>query len=227
MTQYPNSAAPYVAPNPRPTAVTVLAVVGIVWGVLMLLCNGMGLIPAIVPSIGAGNPAFEEIRAHPLAGPWSVIGPIIGVALAVVLLAACAGALGLKPWGRSLMNVFALAEIFVVLFDAFVRLSIVNPITIRALASMPGGAGAPAVQSLQLPLTLLGVVITLALPVCILLFMNRPHVKAAFAGETTPGGIGGYPPPQAYPGTPGAYPPPPPPQAPPPGQYPPQGPYSQ
>lgn len=69
MTQVPNYGTAYydAQTNPRPTSVTVVAIVGIVWGALMLLCNGFGLISLFMPTFGAPNPAIDAIRADRVA----------------------------------------------------------------------------------------------------------------------------------------------------------------
>src|SRR3954447_9112516 len=115
MTQYPGYANPYVTQPPasaRPTSVTVVAIIGIIWGVLMLLCNGIGAASLFIPTNFAGpNPAADELRSNAVAHGWNIAHPLIGFFLAFMLLAGCAGALSMQSWGRSALRLFAILEI--------------------------------------------------------------------------------------------------------------------
>lgn len=238
MTQYPNYGNAYYAAqaNPRPTSVTVVAIVGIVWAVLMLLCNGFGLIPLFVPNFGGPNPAMDEIRANRVANAWTTVGPIFGLALSVLLIGGSIGALKLQGWGRAALLIFALLETVAAVVNAAITIAVINPIMAKMFQGQIPGNNAGIFTAAQQGGAVLGTVIAVVLPVWILLVMFRANVKAAFATggarvDSGAGGYGGY----AAPG--GAYAPPQsppmgvPPQYPaaqyPPGQYPPQGPYGQ
>ena len=227
MSQYPNyyNAPP---PNPRPTSVTVLAIVGIVWGALMLLCNGVGLIPELIPNFGGADPVFAELRANSVARAWGVVGPVIGLGLAVLLLAGSIGALMLRGWGRAAMMVFAVAEILAGLVNLVITIGVINPITAKAAPAGPGAQGNAFAIGQHFG-TAVAVAVALVLPVWILIVMKRPAVIAAFAGTGEGGAASGFPMysgaagggPAYPPGQPGKYDPS---QYP---QYPPQGPYGQ
>lgn len=231
MTQYPNYGNPSYAtpmPSPRPMSVTVVAIVGIVWGVLMLLCNGFGLITVFKPDIFGPNPALNEIRAHPTANLWTNVSPFIGIALAVLLIAGASGALGLRGWGRAAMLMFAFVDLVVAMVNLIVTVTVINPIMARAMQGQIPGNNARVFEMAQHGGAIIGILVVLVMPVWILLVMFRANVKAAFAtgglvgidpGQAAYGGYapgGQYPPPGA--GVPQQqYPP----------QYPPQGPYGQ
>jgi hypothetical protein len=233
MTQYPGYANPALVPpaaNPRPTSVTVVAIIGIVWGVLMLLCNGIGMASAFIPTNFAGpNPAAEELRSNAVAHLWGIANPLMGFVLAFILLAGCAGALGMKSWGRAAMNLFAVLEIIVAIAHTIVTILVINPIISRNLPLFTGGAGSAGAPSAQMMSTfqhagvIATAVIALVYPIVVLIVMNTRSVKAAFQNKAA--GAGGTSFPAGQPGylqqqpMPGQYPMPP--QAPP-GQ----GPYS-
>ncbi len=192
MTQYPGYQNPYLTQppaNPRPTSVTVVVIIGIIWGVLMLLCNGIGMASLFIPANFAGpNPAAEELRSNAVAHGWNIAHPLIGFFLAFTLLAGCAGALALRSWGRKAMNLFAVLEIPIAIAQAVITMLVINPIISRNLQAMTGGAGgggagAPSMQTmavLQHGTAIVTVVLAVGFPVVILMVMNSQKVKAAF-----------------------------------------------
>jgi hypothetical protein len=225
MTCHPNYYSPAAPINPRPTSVTVLAIIGIVWGAIMIPCNAITLIP-FLGNLSAQDPVMSAIRADPVAYGWSVGSTVARVVLAVVLLAGGVGALMLKPAGRSGMLLYARVMIVLAVVDALMGVLVLFPIARNALSGNPQLASMLIARQVG---AVFGIVIAMAYPILVLAFLNKAHVKAAFAGA----GAGSYSPPHAAP--PGYYPPqaqvPPGYYAPyyaPPGNYPPpQGPYGQ
>jgi hypothetical protein len=195
MTQYPNYAQGgyYAQPvNPRPTSVTVLAIVGMVWGALVLLCNMVSLIPLLV-QVGPPNPMIQEMRADPALHNWNIIATVARLVLGVLLLVGSGVALMLKGWGRVLMLVYAVLAIALSLVDTYMTVTHVLPILRRLAASDPNVAQIMGMQRIGM---VLGIVIGMLLPLLILFFMTRPNVKAAFAGQAPAPGVippAGYP----------------------------------
>lgn len=209
MSQYPAYANAYYPPpvNPRPTSVTVLAIIGIVWAAILLLCNSVMLIPMFV-ELGVPDPVTAGIKADPVAYGWSMATVVARVVLAIALLAGSIGALMLKPAGRAAMLFYAWAIIGISLADIVMSVLVTFPIMRDALGGNPQLA--PAVMGQQIGI-IVGIVVALAYPIVVLVFMYKPHVKAAFAGAGGTGPAGGYYPLQPGVGFPGAYAPPPPP----------------
>ena len=224
MTQYPNYYYPPAPINPRPTAVTVLAIIGIIWGALMLLCQGFGLLPMLLGDLAGPNPVLEEIRKDPVARTWSIVGPVIGLALGFVLIVGSIGALTLKPWGRHAMLLFAAVDVVLAIVNGVIAITVMNPITAKVMGGQ-FGQNTNVFAAAQHGGAIFGILVVLTFPICVLIFMTRPHVKAAFNAAGSGAGayppyqqqqpVGGYYPPQV---PPGYYAPPPPPSS---GNYPP------
>jgi len=156
---------PQVMPQPlaygyqpiRPTSVTVLAVIGIILGSLGVLGTGC----AVMFMIGARQQFQNQIQA-PLA--WLAVSALIGVAMCVLLLASSIAALKLIAWGRKGMLAYAMVGIVMNVVNAVVNLIYMDS---SKAAFMVGVA-------------LGGLVIGMIYPVCVLVFMKKPHVVAAF-----------------------------------------------
>ena len=249
MSQYPGPGYPqqtpnYYAPMPpqaplRPTAVTVLAIFGIIFGVLGVLCKPIGLAMMFVPQQAGVNP-MVDLQRDMMA--WNVINTVVGLAISVVLLAGSIGSLSLKPWARSAMISYAGLAVVMTLVNLVVTLIWIVPAMKQMQAQMPQQQGAPNMGAIMQTAgavgAFVGAAVALIYPVLLWYFYNRPEIKAAFGGGQ--GGPGGFPvgqggaaaggyyygnaaPPQAGayyaqpPQAPGQYPP-----QQPPGQYPPQ-----
>ena len=208
MSQYPAYANAYYPPpvNPRPTSVTVLAIIGIVWAALLLLCNSIALIPMFV-ELGVPDPVVAGIKADPVAYGWSVASVVARVVLAIALLTGSIGALMLKPVGRAAMLFYAWAIIAISLADVVMSVLVLFPIMRNALGGNPQLASVVMGQQIG---AIVGILVAMAYPILVLVFMSKPHVKAAFAGTAAGAPAGAYymPPPGA--GFAGAYAPPPP-----------------
>jgi hypothetical protein len=128
---------PYATPNipmpsNRPTILTVLAILGIVFGGLGVLCIGFSDIFQLLSLL---NPhMMPATAAQPI--PQKSVGLVMGVislALCVVLLIGSIGAINLKPASRRLLVGWALADIA---FD-LARLLIVLVFFLPATANSP------------------------------------------------------------------------------------------
>ncbi len=191
MTQYPNYASPNfgVPTNPRPTSVTVLAIIGIIWAAILLLCNGFAMIGLVMMQSGLPNPMFDEIRSNTFVWLVQIIVPVVGLINAVALMAGSIGALGLKPWGRSLMVIYAVVAIVIGLLNTVVTIVFLNPVMQRAIANDPNARAVAVGQQVGV---YFGIAAVLLYPIFVLVFMNKAHVKAAFTRTALPA-VPGYP----------------------------------
>ncbi|MEA2708620.1 MAG: hypothetical protein QOF78_1221 [Phycisphaerales bacterium] len=179
--QYPQQPLPhgYPPPNPRPTSVTVLAIIGIIFAALRIVCVPMGLIPFFVSM--AANPVIDAYRNDSTLMAFLVTSGILTFILAVVLLLGCIGALGLKPWARRLLVRFSIVQIAFELIVAVFQIALVIP---RITADL--GPGPTASQATAGTIGgILGAMFGLIVPVLLLVFMTRPHVVAAFEHAPT------------------------------------------
>jgi len=237
MTTYP-SPNPYyqqpLAPTApfRPTSVTTLAIIGIIFGGLGVLCKPAILAFSFMPQ-PANNPA---VAMQKQMMTWNIVNTAVGTAISALLLAAAVGSLSLKPWARKGMLSYAAVAVVMNVVGLVVALVWVVPMmheVQRQIAQQQAGRGGPPPQQMAALMqtagtvgAVLGFVVTMIFPVVLWYFLTRPYVVAAFTGGAAPpsGPYGeGYPAPYggAYPGAPapqGYYAPPPPA---PPGSYPP------
>jgi hypothetical protein len=227
--QVPGYQTPYTPrPSPRPTSVTVLAIIGIVFGGLFVLCKPFGLLPLVMPNMGPPNPALDVLRTDGMLRALTIGGVLVGLPVSILLLASSIACLSLKSWARKGMLSYAVIAIVLSALTFVAQVIWVIPkmkaIQQQQMANIPNAAF--LAEMTGVPITAVEFLIRLIFPACILFYFTRPHVKAAFENLQLPGGAGyggGAPygaPPYGVPQPGGYYAQPP---APPPGQYPPQG----
>lgn len=208
MTQYPGYASPSLPPaNPRPTSVTVLAIIGIIAGVLGVVCNGFGIVGFLMlgklaqmggPN-GQPNPALQDaVQKLESIMPILIALAVVKALVGIVAIAGGIGSLSLKPWGR-----LALLGYSVVLITLTIAEMVIS-LTMMPDMQQPGQPQAQKIGNMAGGVC--GAVFWLIYPVCVLIFMNKANVKAAFAGTGNTGypgsggygggGAGMYPPPQ-------------------------------
>ena len=162
-----------------PMSVRIVATIGIMWGLLQLVCNGMSL-PAYL--VAEHDDAMAQMMAsHGNLFAFLLVATVSRVALGIVLVIGSAAALGLKPFGRQAMLVFAVGAILITLAELGVAIAYPEGIT-------PPPATAADGQTVvsQRPHALViafSIVVSLIYPAVVLIFMNQSHVKAAFKGN--------------------------------------------
>jgi hypothetical protein len=164
---------PASEPPRRPTSVTVLAIIGIILGVFSVICSPIGLIFYFVP-IDPPNPLIEATRADPAWFGYTIGSTALGWVIGLLLLIGSIGSLMLKEWARKCMLAYAWIGLVMVPISYAVNLLWLNEKMRAATAGQPGAAIS---QMLGMILPALGLI----LPIFILIFMSRPHVKDAFA----------------------------------------------
>jgi hypothetical protein len=162
----------YPGPRERPTSVTVIAVLAIVFGGLGLLCTPFSVLRYFT-NIGGHSPLVEAVRARPVLLGWTLFASCTGLLFSLVLVIAGIGALSLKRWARILLIAEATASILFGLLNTALTMVAIFP----ALREM----GGPAVIG-GLGGGFCALLFGLLVNGLILFFMTRPHVKAAFAG---------------------------------------------
>ena len=228
-TQFPGYQSPSTRSAPlRPTSVTVLAILGIIFGALGVLCKPLSLAAIFIPQPGP-NPAVEMQKE--MMG-FNLANVAVGTAVSVLLLAASIACLSLKPWARKGMLTYAGIAIVLTIVGGVITfvwmLPRIQEMQRQMMAQQTaGGAGAPPPQMMNIMQTAstagaaIGAAGALIYPACLLYFFTRPNVKSAFGDPAFAGAGHGAAPYGAPPAGGGYYANQPPP--PPPGQYPPQG----
>ena len=184
-----NYASPQMpTPSPRPTSVTVFAILGIIFGslgVLGTLCT----LPQYLGVKFAPNPVMDEMRKDPLLMSLTIGGLVVGLVLAILELYSSIGMLSLKPGTRRLFVLFAILTIVVTIASIVLTLLVTNPrmqeVTQRSVQSNPQ-LNTPQMKTIMQYSSYGGVcmsVVMLIWPILILYFMTRPHVKRAFGEE--------------------------------------------
>ncbi len=175
--------------NNRPAALTVLAILSIIWGAGAILMSCGGWIMYFVP-MGPANPALEELK-HSLVYKVMLFGlGSVGLMLALGLLAGGIGALSIKPWSRTTLRVYAIGKIVLVVIQTILNALFIIPKTYEATISGPGmPAGMEKIMIVSLIVGgCIGVLIALAMPVYILITLRMRAVKDAFNGIFPPQG---------------------------------------
>ena len=150
----------------RPTAVTVIGIIGIVLGILGLCCNLLGLGAAgVLPQLaeiaqqsGGQSPELQQMLNNPALMRFTMVSAIVGLVLSVWMIVASILLLGMKPIGYTLMLANAGVQLVWAIVDTIVGIAII-------------GAD---------PTSLIGVPIQIAFPVAVLIVLTRPNIKAAF-----------------------------------------------
>src|SRR3954454_10779915 len=198
MSQYPsvpNAQSPhalaygqsYPPPAPRrPTSVTVIAVFAIIFGILGLVGVTIQFLQFLVPQVfqfGGPNPVTDLVHNDPVIATWTGVMAGAGGIFAIMGLAGGIGALSLKPWARKALLAYAIAAIVTGIVGTIFNLTVMLP----KMSQIPQNRPEVKMTIQLMPImTIGGFFLGLILPVCVLFFMTRPKVKAAFAGQVAP-----------------------------------------
>jgi hypothetical protein len=94
----------------RPTAVTVIGIIGIVLGILGLCCNIVGMVGAgslpmlaeMAQQSGEQSPELQQMLNNPALMRYTMVSAIVGLVLSVWMIVASILLLGMKPIGYTL-----------------------------------------------------------------------------------------------------------------------------
>jgi len=150
----------------RPTAVTVISIIGIVLGILGLCRNLLGLGAAgVLPQLaeiaqqsGGQSPELQQMLNNPALMRFTMVSAIVGLVLSVWMIVASILLLGMKPIGYTLMMANAGVQLAWAIVGTIVGIAIV---------------GADATSLISVPFQI-------AFPVAVLIVLTRPNIKAAF-----------------------------------------------
>ncbi len=228
--------------KPRPTSVTVIAIFHFILG-------GLGLLLGLFTLAGAVMAYSTTANASPSGGPsglftaqahyaymnahnpyWKEVAlamGVIGLALSGLMIAAGVACLQMKPAGRTMSLIYAVASLIFQVATFIYSIFVTIPATAAFYDSLAGtgpGTGMPnfaASMKSGLYVGMSASLVGLIFPVLVLIFMLQPRIAAAFRGEWNrpddygygPGGAGrvddrgGYPagydqPPPGYGGEP-------------------------
>ena len=162
----------------RPTSITVLGVLNIVFGALGFVAIIFTAVSLMMPAGHTNNPVFEIIRNSPVLATWMKISLPLGFLSCVVSIAAGIGLLKLKGWARTLSIIYAIYSIVVIVLGTAINaIFLMRPLMEQA--SQKQGPEAAVLIGGAIGGTF-GSCFGMIYPVLLLIFMFRPNVKAAF-----------------------------------------------
>jgi hypothetical protein len=158
----------------RPISVTVFGILNIgyaLWKFVGLLLAGVAMRLNL-----PGNSALAALRSDPVYRAWSHFSVVIDVVFGIVLIASGIGLLLLQNWARILAIIYSVLEMIVVLAGAVFS----QRLLMQAMTTQVHGAPAGVIEVVAKISFALGIVIGLAYPVLLLIFMTRPKIIEAF-----------------------------------------------
>jgi hypothetical protein len=127
----------------RPTAITTIAIIAIIWGSLGLLCSAGGLATtAIAANMNTPN---DPLKSHAGLRAAMAAFTVIALILAIFQLAGGIGSLKLAGWARLALIVYAIGTIVLNVTDFTVKAAYLAPIV-----------QAPECQRISLPCRICG-----------------------------------------------------------------------
>jgi hypothetical protein len=193
----------------RPAGVTVLAILGIIGGLILLLGGAVTLGGVILAP--AANPLLREATFF----YWSAIDGVLRLVAGAALLAASIGAFTLKPWARRWMIMGATLLTVLTVGDIVLMVGWILPMIENRPAVSYGGRGGAPDENAFMALNVFKWALAIGYATGVFVILNGRTAKAAFstvASPLVPPALGaypapgvrpGYPPPPANPGAPG------------------------
>lgn len=178
---YQTPQAYYQPVNPRPTSVTVLAILAIIFGGLGSACGWTNVLPYFNPSMQ--NEVTRAFSSEPVMRVWAVFSALWGWGVSVLLLIAGILCLRLRPLGRTLMLVYAWSTLVMAVPGLIMNFVYMMPALENLKKQNPGNPGIAAGVTAGYIGAIAGLVIGLGIVAWVLYVMSRPHVKAAFAAD--------------------------------------------
>jgi hypothetical protein len=176
-----------------------VAIIGIIYGALGILCDGWGMIASLLS--GAAPQSNQPFQMPPDVVAYNATTAAIGFLLSLLVLIGSIGALRLRPWARTLLIAFAVLDILFDVAKFVITLTWAGPKIQRMFAEHP--VSDPNAQKFITAMNKWGTVggailsvVIIALPIAILFVMNSRSAKAAFGAEQDQGiPPGAFPPP--------------------------------
>ena len=191
--------------TPRPTSVTVIAVLLIVFGALgvcgaiqagSMLASGMKMEPAGEYSSVAiewykiGEKKLNE--RMPAHKAFTAAAALLDLGFSVAMLVAGVGLLKMESWGRRFTLAYAGLGLVKNIGVAAVNLLFIGPAMREALDELPIGYRVSTAPFLELSLALMrfGVIVPIAFQVVLLVIFRRPSIARLFSLQETDGSTG-------------------------------------
>ena len=190
--------------RPRPTTVTVMGILNIIFGSLFLLCTICGGVLVLmmmnsssmfaINGVNVLGDMWDYLKREVPAYPAITIASLVaGLILNVLLLVAGIGLLNMQNWGRVLSLVYSVISIIDQIAMLIFTIAYVNPATQRWQqdfarrmgARLPPGSlsGDSTFNNIT---SLIGGILGVVYAIVLLIMMLRPSVAAAFGSGPPP-----------------------------------------
>ena len=142
----------------------------------------MALLSVVLHPKAGSNSVFASMTADPGFQSWSHFSVGAEVVFAVILIASGVGLLLMQNWARLLSIIFAILEIIVVIAGPIVNHRMISNAMAAPLHGVPPGL----IAAFIVFGLVVGIVLSLAYPILLLVFMTRPKIIEALAGHCAP-----------------------------------------
>ncbi len=164
----------------RPTVVTVIGILAIVFGAMGLLSLPMNLLQmaGMWPGSEFTRPMFDD----PMLGTWMKVSFVLTPVLCVLWIVSGIGLLRLREWARKL----ALGLLVLGLAGQVGGALFVMPAMSRSVGGgmfPPGSQEAAMMQTMMSAIVVVSIVVGAAVAVTLIVLLTRPHVRIAFQPE--------------------------------------------
>jgi glucan phosphoethanolaminetransferase (alkaline phosphatase superfamily) len=158
----------------RPISVTVFGILNIGYALWMFV--GVLLQVVAMRLNVPGNSALAALNSDPAYRAWSHLSAVVSVVFGLALIASGIGLLLLQKWARILAILYSVLEmIFVVASAVFSQ-----RVMMQAMTAQIHGPPASVMAVVGQISLAVGLVVGLAYPVLLLIFMTRPKIIGAF-----------------------------------------------
>lgn len=174
--------APYPRLRRRPLSVSIIGWVTTIFGGLGILSGFCIVIQRsqYLSAFQPTNPVTDVLNAPGPMRNYMTVVQILGWFVNALLLIAGIGCLKLKPRARRLMNGIAIYQLFSVVVGIIFYVELINPAFSRWAAQHPNDPSIQMGYRFSVIGQVVGIVLGVAIPITVLYFLTRPHVKAAF-----------------------------------------------
>jgi len=170
----------------RPTTLTVLGILAIIFGAYGLLCTPF----ALLMTAGFGSEIFKEVMPGFGSGPmqiWMYASSGLAIVASLFELAAGIGLLQVKEWGRKLAIGLCVYKILFSFVSAAVQVLMVRPMMAEMMKDLPAGASGEAAMAGGMIGGVIGgavgILFAVVLYSVLIYLLTRPEVVTACQSE--------------------------------------------
>ncbi len=170
----------------RPTSVTVLAIIGIIFaslGLLSSICGGIFLLLSSTVDVSSElTGAQQAMYASTAWKVYEIFSYVAWLGISILLMYGSIASLSLKPAGRRAMLLYATLVIILAVLNVIMTLVLLGP-TLKPFLSSSDTAEAASAWTIIISGTI-STLVGLIYPIFVLVYYRKPHVVAAFEGKT-------------------------------------------